>query len=350
VLYSNGPWTIWSRGKESYRRSSLLGEFQECDNVTVDRPGRLLLRIPSLKSLDAAAIKAAARRWRRRLAPDNEPLVLWVFHPEFEPFVSHLDPRFLVYHPFDLFSQMPGWTAENSAAESRLLEHADLVISSSDAIRQDLEERSGRKVDVVANGVDYGRFAGASDQPVPPEMQVIGHPRIGYIGTINHKFDVDLMQALARRRPDWNFVFMGGAFGLGNDGQRSWEEIKQLPNVHYLGERPSAAVAAYTTALDVGLLCYRTSGTWTSGIYPLKLHEYLACGLPVISSDFPAAHQFPEVVWIASGTDGWEQSITRALAGVGPGTRDSRRAVASDNSWDRRVEQIEGLLQRMTRK
>jgi hypothetical protein len=87
----------------------------------------------------------------------------------------------------------------------------------------------------------------------------------------------------------------------------------------------------------VGLLCYRTSGAWTEGIYPLKLHEYLACGLPVVSSDFPAVRDFPQVVRIARDPQDWQRRIEESLAGNGPDTVADRVAIARANSWDQRA-------------
>jgi glycosyltransferase involved in cell wall biosynthesis len=270
--------------------------------------------------------------------------VLWIFHPRFGYLVDHLRFERLVYHAYDLYSHTADWTARSEEAQRRLLARADLIVCSSERIALELRQHSGKPVHVVPNGVDFERFAAARSAAEPAEFAAIPRPRIGYVGSLNQKVDFALLETLSARRPDWHFVLAGRTIGLGGAETARFERLVDRPNVHFLGQKSTAEIAAYTAALDVGLLCYRTSGAWTEGIYPLKLHEYLACGLPVVSSDFPAARDFPDVVWIARDEDDWQQRIDHALAVRDPGAVEERMAVARANSWDQRAAQLDALL------
>jgi glycosyltransferase involved in cell wall biosynthesis len=344
ILYSTGPWRVWDRADPDYVRSSLFGSFDITDGVIVDAPGKLLLRVPSVPRFDRVICRTAANRWRRRVTTGAcAPLAVWAFHPSFEPLVDAIRPDVLIYHAYDLYRLYPEWAAENLAREARLLDAADLIIGSSPVIVADLAERTGRQVELVANGVDFGAFT-TDIGALPEDVAAISEPRIGFIGHVNRKVDIGLLASLSVRRPDWQIVIVGSVEQLEGRDDDGLAALRSHANVHLLGNKPRDLIPAYTRALDVGLLCYRTEGAWTDGIYPLKLHEYLACGLPVISSDFPLAREFPSVVWRAGSVDEWESCILRSLEGRGPGDPDARRAVARSNSWDMRVEQLKMLL------
>jgi glycosyltransferase involved in cell wall biosynthesis len=348
VLYSRGPWKIWDRRGEEYRSSPMFGRFEPADNVLVDRPGRAALRVPTVPSLDRIATSVAVRRWQRQLERmGHGPRVLWIFHPRYGYLVDRLRFERLVYHAYDLYSHTADWTPRAAEEQRRLLARADLIVCSSERIALELREQSGKPVHVVPNGVDFERFAAAGAAAEPAEFASIPRPRIGYIGSLNQKVDFGLLDQLSARRPDWHFVLAGRTVGLGGAETARFDGLVSRPNVHFLGQKSTAEIAGYTAALDVGLLCYRTSGAWTEGIYPLKLHEYLACGLPVVSSDFPAARDFPDVVWIARDEEDWQRRIDGALSGTGPGSAEKRSEVARANSWDQRARQLDELLMAM---
>jgi glycosyltransferase involved in cell wall biosynthesis len=345
VLYSRGPWKIWDRSGEEYRNSPMFGRFDPADNVLVDRPGRVPLRVPTVPSLDRIATKVAVRRWQQQLdRMGSGPRVLWIFHPRFGYLADHLQFERLVYHAYDLYSHTSDWTPQSAEGQRRLLARADLIVCSSDRIALELHEVSGKPVHVVPNGVDFERFAAACSAAQPDDFAAIPRPRIGYIGSLNQKVDFPLLESLSAERPDWHFVLAGRTVGLGEAETVRFNDLVGRPNVHFLGQKSTAEIAGYTAGLDVGLLCYRTSGAWTEGIYPLKLHEYLACGLPVVSSDFPAVRDFPQVVRIARDPQDWQRRIEESLAGNGPDTVAERVAIARANSWDQRAAHLDELL------
>src|SRR5262245_28024291 len=180
IVYSNGPFRTWDRGKDEFRRASLFGSFEQRGGVLLDRRGRLPLRVPRFGWLDQTAMQAAARRWRRQLSQADGPLIAYLFHPTFAPLLDALRPDRVVYHAYDLFRMTPNWTAVEEANESRLLAAANLVIGSSREIAADLQRRSGKPVEFLPNGVDYDLFAAAGRDPEPAELAAIPHPRIGY--------------------------------------------------------------------------------------------------------------------------------------------------------------------------
>ena len=344
VVYSNGPWRIWDRSRAAFKAGAWLGAFAERDGVLVDRAPRLLLSWPQ-RAIDRIVLAAVQRRWRRQLARmGSGPVVLYLFHPSFAPYVDGLPHDVLIYHPYDLFARTPGWTTALADQEATLLRRADLVIATSEGTRDVLAGQTPRPVVFIPNGVDTALFARSLTANIEPdEIASIPRPRIGYVGSLNRKVDLGLVATLAARRPDWQFVFIGPDGNYDEGTSTSRETCQLLENLHFLGSRPRDQLPACMRALDVGLMCYRL-GTWMDVAYPLKLNEYLASGIPVVSSDLHAVRDLQNVLTIARTPAEWEAAIEQALAGRAPGTVDERRAVANQNSWDAIVARIAGLI------
>lgn len=345
VLYSNTPWYTWNRTDPRWAKSPWLGAIEQRDHVAVDVVPRWMTRSPRLWPWDRWVVSKAASRWRTWLdQAGTGPLVLHLFHPEFENYIEAVQPDKVVYHPYDLYERMPGWTDWQHAAEDRALNRADLIVTSSAVTAERLQERSGKPVTLVHNGADTQLFAAArrANAPPPPDLMAIPEPRIGYIGSLQPTVDLLLLAELAQRHPDWHFVFVGDRSPMVDEvAEEGIRRCEALPNVHFLGLKPREAVPAYALHMTVNILCWRVGqGFWADAAYPLKLHEYLACGRPVVTSDLVAVRPFSDVLRIASGVDDWDQALGDAIAGVAPGTSESRIATAERNSWDERADSL----------
>jgi glycosyltransferase involved in cell wall biosynthesis len=348
VLYSTGGWFTWDRYTSAWSRAGWAGSFQRHDNVWIDESPRILMRVPRVRVLDELVLQAQVYRWKRFMrATANDPLVAYVYHPKFFPYVKTIAADYVVYHAYDMYEHTAGWNEELERRERELLRTADMVIASSEQIAADLQGKILREVKVLPNGADVAAFARAlcAGSPVPEDLQAIPRPRLGYIGTINLKVDWDLIASLASRRLDWHFVFVGQVISIDAKSEAKRAACAALPNVHFLGEKAVDQVPLYVTNMDVNLMCYLESDElWTAWGYPLKLHEYLAAGRPVVSSGLPSVRPFGDVVYIASGTDDWQNAIEDALLRGGRGTLESRRTVAANNSWDDRVVKLQQWL------
>lgn len=349
VLYGTGTWFSWDRHGVAWRQASWAGGHLASDNVLVDQPPRWLLRLPRLPWLDAAAVRLQCWRWKRLLRRRGPgPLVAYVYHPQFLPYALALKADYLVYHAYDLYAHTPGWDQAQARAELLLLQRADLVIASSEQIAVAQRALVAREVRVLPNGADVAAFAQALDgaEPEPDDLRAIPHPRLGWVGSLHPQVDYGLIAELAARRPDWHFVLVGHLATQADaraDAERA--ECGRRPNVHFLGAKPVTQVPRYLAGMDVNLMIYRlASDSWILSGYPLKLHEYLAVGRPVVSADLPSVRPFAPVVRIAHGADDWQEAIGLALAGAGNGTPAQRRQVAAENSWEQRAATLDAWL------
>ncbi|MBN8279364.1 MAG: glycosyltransferase [Gammaproteobacteria bacterium] len=344
VLYSTGAWSVWDRQAPGWRSAPLLGRYEPVDGVLVDHPPRALLRWPTRPRYDRAVLRLVQRRWLRQLATMGPgPLVAYLFHPRYLPFIADLPVDRVVYQPYDLFRRMPGWSPALARLEADLLTRSDAVIATSQTTRDTLQEQSPRPVHCVPNGVDASLFLGREPSAGDDPLAGIARPRIGYIGSVNRKVDLPLLVDLARREPSWQIVLVGPEGNFDEVTADALAGLAGLPNVHRLGGRDRRELPGLIGSLDVALMCYR-AGTWMDSAYPLKLHEYLASGPPVVSSDLPSVRAFSAVVAIARKADDWHPLIRAALLTGGPGTRAARQEVAAANSWDRRVQDIRTIL------
>jgi glycosyltransferase involved in cell wall biosynthesis len=350
VLYSNGGWMSWQCRSQEWRQAAWRGGVLDIDNVAVDEPARAMVRVPRLRALDRLMTRLQCQRWRRILrAKGSGPLIAYVYHPMFADYLEHLRADRIVYHAYDLYDHTPGWNDRLEQGERRLLKVADCVIASSQAIAQGLAAKSARDdICVLPNGANFDAIVAAAtgDAPAPPDLAAIPAPRLGWIGSIHPQIDLALIADIAATRPEWSFVLVGAIPELKTaraEAERA--RCRALPNVHFLGGRPVDAVPGYIAGMDVNLMCYRMADeTWIKAIYPLKLHEYLASGRPVISADVPAVREFADVVCIAHDRQDWITAIGDALAGRGVGSVEARRRVAAANTWDQRVKTLDGLL------
>ncbi len=353
VVYSTGALSVWDRGGSRWAEAGWLGSFEQIEGVQVDRPGRLPPRWQRHPGWDRFVVRNHARRLVRSAGPSAPGAICYVFHPEYWPYIEYIRPRYVVYHAFDAYDVMPDWSPQLGDWRNQMLRRADLKVVTFEGITRFYPEELRETTRELPNGVDEKFLAG--EAACPPDLTRIPRPRIGCIGAVNPKVDFGLLIEVAASRPDWHWVVMGksdleteAAAGPHIDSMRAWKAFRALPNVHYLGVRPFAEIPAYASHMDVNTICYRTGadGWWSFGS-PNKLHEQLAAGRPVIASPLETIRPFANVVALAETPAEWLGAIDRALVSGGVGTPDERRAIARQNTWDQRVDVLEGWLSEM---
>jgi glycosyltransferase involved in cell wall biosynthesis len=168
-------------------------------------------------------------------------------------------------------------------------------------------------------------------------MAALPTPRIVFTGAIvAAKLDLQMLAELARLRRSWSFALVG-PIGPG-EPHADVSAITAEPNIHLLGPRAYGELPDILRAADAGLIPYARNKL-TDSIFPMKVYEYLAAGLPVIATPLPAIEGVAEVL-TAPDADGIVRLLDEALADDSPGRRAERSRKAADHSWDRRLEEI----------
>ena len=237
---------------------------------------------------------------------------------------------------------MPDSRRRTREREKEMMRLVDAVVVVSEALYQ-AKRPFNANTHLVPNGVDYQAFdAALADSRLPDGLQAINSPRLGYAGLIGDKLDFDMLIELARGTPKWSLVFLGEV--RVSQQAEAWRTLLAMPNVHYLGMVQVSQVPDYLKGFDVGLMPYRQN-RHAEHINPLKLYDYLAAGLPIASTDIPAAREFSRHVHLADGSQNFVQAVRAALADSTPERRQLRRSVARQHSWEARVEQLSDLIQ-----
>ena len=274
--------------------------------------------------------------------------IIWIVEPRFGDVIKYLSKSLICYHVVDNYAEAPYYPEtirkELAKTDKIMLSIADLVIVTSPFL---LKEKSKyhRNVHLVKNAVDYERFAVLhSSNNFPKDMEHIPKPIIGYVGSVNEKLDYELLDAIARKRPQWSFVFIGDYYN--NPSSTAYYKFvhEHTPNVFLLGRRDVTEVPHYIHGCNICILPYRRDD-YTKGIDSLKLYEYFACEKPVVATDIPVTREHKQAVYIAQNADDFIGKLEEALVSHTPEQRDFQRAIAMENTWDKRVEQLSFIIQ-----
>lgn len=345
----------WERGGERWRDAPLFDCFVDDDaGVRVHLAGRATTRVSRLPVLDRLALAHCARKLRQAAgAGAHRDFVTFLFNPHYADMAAALGARWLTFHHRDAYSQFSGWSPEQEDDFQALNSRADLLMVSAAPQAAFIAPTSRPKARVLENAADAHAFHAGRGAPCPEDLQAIPPPRIGYVGSVNIKIDMALMDTLSAARPDWHWVHIGkinrneaGLVGGDAKADAAWQALLRRPNIHHLGVKPYASLPAYVANMDVNVLIYRVDGpmAWARFAMPLKLFEALATGRPVVSCELEALHRYRHVVACASGADEWLDAIAAALAGRGAGSEQDRIDAALSNTWDARVDQLETWL------
>jgi glycosyltransferase involved in cell wall biosynthesis len=214
-----------------------------------------------------------ARRLRKVFAP-GEIDILIIDDPRFAGLEQKLKPKALFYRLTDFYAEMKGDPAIIDA-ERHLLARCAAVISTSQPVLQHaLALRPGLPSLLLENGVDHAHFSRQMEEP--EVLKAIPHPRVAYVGALDFRFDLGLLDALARRFPQTHFILIG-------EGPLTPKIAElQRPNIHLLGTRPYREVPGYLQFSDAGLLPF-VDNLANAGRSPMKLYEYGAAGLPALA-------------------------------------------------------------------
>jgi len=274
--------------------------------------------------------------------------IVWTFLPS--PLtlevIESLTAKLLIYYCIDSFEHSSPDATRIREHEERMARRADLVFVTSELLRRHCLEynQAVHKFPFTVNFERFDRVRSDPAIPVPEDLTAVRKPRIGYVGGLHRWVDQDLLVELAEELTEYSFVFVGPL-------QESMDRLQALPNVYLLGGRPHEQLPGYLRHFDLGLIPYSKT-EYTDNVYPTKLNEYLAMGLPVVSSAINEIVEFdrenPGVVDVCRSSGEMAQAIRKRLSDPeeSTGGRAYRRRVelARRNSWSVRIENMSELI------
>jgi glycosyltransferase involved in cell wall biosynthesis len=276
--------------------------------------------------------------WAKRIRPD----VIISFSPYF-PFLAGRG-IFFVYYPVDSFGH-PEAHMESIAGENATLAKADLVTAGTDKLYHCFQGRT-QHLEFLPHGVDIEALRDDAGK-MPENWQSIVRPVIGFVGALNSRLNLDLLEQIAVNRPQWSVVLVGpyqrDDFG-GGLSDRDIDRLKQHRNIFLLGPCPSNKVGMYFAAFDVSIMPYDT----THPLVHFASHKPLQClavGTPVVTTCPAPDAVLPPNTFVAETPEVFVAAIDRTLKSHSAETRQAYRVAALNFTWKKRIEQLARWIQ-----
>lgn len=293
ICFSHLRWDfVWQRPQHLLTRAArtcrviLVEEPVEEDVVAPrmavsERDGGVRVACPKLPRGMAECDRIEAQR---RLVADllareaKAPRIFWYYTPAALAFTDDLPRDVTVYDNMDELSAFHGASPDLLGAEERLLRRADVVFTGGVSLYEAKRHRH-HNIHAVPSSIDAHHFLNARrpEHADPSDQAPIPRPRVGYFGVIDERMDMALLDAVAEHRQDWQFVMLGPVVKIDP------ASLPMRPNIHWLGSKPYARLPSYLAHWDAGLMPFAINEA-TRFISPTKTPEFLAAGVPVVST------------------------------------------------------------------
>ena len=203
--------------------------------------------------------------------------ILWYYSPMALPYSDHLNPAITIYDCMDELSAFKAAPPRLKELEVCLMNRADLVFTGGHSLYEG-KKHLHHNIHPFPSSIDKSHFVKARIfKEDPPDQAAIPHPRFGFYGVIDERFDIELIDKLSALRPNWHFVLVGPVIKINPDS------LPVRENIHYLGRKEYKDLPDYLSGWDVAMLTFALNES-TKYISPTKTPEYLAGGKPVIST------------------------------------------------------------------
>jgi len=269
--------------------------------------------------------------------------ILWIDHPLEADQIERHGERLVVYNCMDnypaFWSSTPRRRRLVEGLERRVIARADIVVASARGLVRRCA--SARDVRLLPNACDADLFRGGLGRTLPETLGGLRRPLLGYVGTISHWVDLELVAELAARHDEADIVLVGPVENV------DIRPYARVPNLHLLGAVPYEQVPGYINAFDVCLIPF-VSNELTEDVDPVKAYEYLALGKPVVAVGLPELARHVDLVYLAAERKDTTVMLDRALAEVADGAGSTlvaaRQRVARENTWSSRVDSLVAMI------
>jgi glycosyltransferase involved in cell wall biosynthesis len=247
-----------------------------------------------------------------------------------------VDHRKSVQRIGDRMSGFSAFTGRMLELEGEIARSVDLVAYTSSGLEPHVRSLGARRWLHLPNGVEVSHF---TDGPrdVPDDLSGIRRPIAIYVGAMDEWFDFHAVETAAIELPGVSFVLIG-------PDSPARDRLATLPNLHLLGPRPFVDLPRYLHNSDVGLIPFDVAGhtELVNDIHPLKLYEYLACGLPVVATRWRELERLASPALLVDDGGAIAGAISHALDR--PPDRDASIRFATAADWSGRLQVLLGAL------
>ncbi|HYI62733.1 MAG TPA: glycosyltransferase [Acidimicrobiales bacterium] len=357
IVFSHLRWTgVWQRPQHlisrlaAGRRTWFVEEPEPGTGseprLRTERHGpvtRVWMELPELeasRTWDRALAEAHAEPLCRLVGPGDDRWV-WLQTPMAFDMVAPLEPRRLVYDVMDDLAAFAGAPEGLVLHQRRTLHEADIVFTGGRSLHRSVVAHRPTGTHLFPSGVDPAHYEPARRHRRRRHRQPEGRPVAGYVGVIDERVDLDLVAGLADHLPGWDVQMVGPVAKIDP------MSLPPRPNVAYPGQQPYSALPEVMGGFDVALMPFARNEA-TASISPTKTLEYLAAGLPVVSTRVPdVVADHSSVVCLQDDAEGFAAACRR-VRGDDLTDRDRKLApLLARQDWDRIAERMRGLIERL---
>ncbi|MDB5286885.1 MAG: hypothetical protein JWR05_1834 [Mucilaginibacter sp.] len=288
---------------------------------------------------NAWLLRKAIKRTLRQLNMNHELINFTSFNPAMGVINGHkFGERSLIYHCYDEIKGAAIWLRKHGERmEKAFLAIADAVIVTSKGL-YDSKNHYAKRCFIVKNAVKAELFKQGLNKDINTDKQVVG-----FVGTIDDRMNYDVVTYLIESLPNAEFVFVGRTLN-----KERAKLLKSYPNVTFVGPKKPEELPLHLKTFSVAIIPY-VNDELTSGIYPMKINEYLAGGLPVISTRFGDMTDFEAIIKIADNKEAFLENVITEISSNSPEKQQARIKVAEGNTWVKRAEELSSAIEQVER-
>ncbi len=342
VLFVDYPITLLSPFKNRTLLHRLIPSQMIRDVTNNDDAGKLRIISPCA-ILPFGNLLRGMNRLNQRMVGSQirftnlQNCVLLATVPSSVDLIPWLHPTLVLYDCVDYHAGFPGMIRKDVVnTMERDLVHLSRVVFATAQTLADRMQFDHHDVRLVPNAAQTTHFATASTAPLHPLLATIPEPRIGYIGGIASWVNLTLLAEIARARPHAQFVMIGPI-------ETNVEQLKSLPNVHFLGPQPYSQLPQFLRGFVATLYAF-VDNELTKGVNPIKVYEYLAADKEVIATPTNELRRFEDLVWLTPSAEDAVVAMDQILLGKRKTDAESRRVFNLNNSWQARADEIERAI------
>jgi glycosyltransferase involved in cell wall biosynthesis len=278
--------------------------------------------------------KFSIKKVLARLKFDN-PIMINAFNPVMGNSLQKLlNISRSIYYCYDEISAADWCSKHGKRLEEQYAKQVDMVAVTSTALLES-KVRLNRNTVLIKNGVDFDLFHQAFNME-----KTHTNKKIGYIGSLDFRVDYDLLETLIQEKPKYKFIFIGRIMD-----QDNCQRLSAYSNVQFLGSKQPNELPGLLSQIDVAIIPF-VKNEFTRNIYPLKINEYLAAGLPVVSTDFADMSDFQDLISIENNTNSFIRAIETSM-NDDTSLQLKRIEIARSNDWSSRTEQLEKVISQL---
>jgi len=269
--------------------------------------------------------------------------IIWSYYPLDIDYFFKLEGRLNIFDAVDNWAEHPSYKKEAKLLLDNykiINEKADIIFT----VANELESLfpNNHKVYWFPNGVDLKHYQ--QEYPiVNRDIGSLGKPIVGYIGTVQDRFDLDLFEYLSKQNPEKSFVVIGPIWY-----KQIKERLHKLKNVYCLGRKTYQEIPMYLQQFDAGIIPHKID-RFIHFTNPMKMYEYLACGKPVVSTSGAGVDLFSEYVNITNDYRQFNLYLNQAIKDNNQNLIKERLEAIKDHSWLKRADKMLDLIQQKLR-